>query len=171
MLLRSYIIALLAATVFPAQAVAEEGQASPHPVVMAIAAWVSEATDLPMTGAIPEIRFAAPQEMRRLMSASALSTTGEGATEIVAFYDTLARAIYLPSGWTGATPGELSVLVHEMVHHAQAESGRRFACPAERERQAYDAQVRWLDLFGSDLSREFGIDRMFLLVATSCGMP
>jgi hypothetical protein len=63
------------------------------------------------------------------------------------------------------------VLIHEMVHHAQAEAGRRFACPAERERQAYDAQARWLAIFGSDISREFGIEKLFLLVATTCGMP
>jgi hypothetical protein len=85
------------------------------------------------------------------MRVAALSPTGEGASEIVAFYDTPGHAIHLPSGWSGATPGELSVLVHELVNHAQAEAGRRIACPAERERQAYDAQARGLALFGSDL--------------------
>lgn len=170
MLPRSDIFAFLAALALPASASAD-GQAVPDPLVVAVAAWVSEATGLPMPGSLPEIRFAAPQDMGRLMHAAALSPTGGGAPEVVAFYDTPARAIYLPSGWTGSTPAELSVLVHEMVHHAQAEAGRRFACPAERERQAYDAQTHWLALFGSDLSREFGIDRMFLLLATTCGMP
>ncbi|MGB8621846.1 MAG: DUF6647 family protein [Paracoccaceae bacterium] len=170
MLLRSLIMALFAATALPAPCTAE-GRAVPDPLVVAIAAWVADATDLPMPRTLPEIRFAAPEDMGLLMRASAHSPTGDSALEIVAFYDTPARAIYLPSGWTGATPGELSVLVHEMVHHAQAEAGRRFACPAERERQAYDAQARWLALFGSDLSREFGIDRLFLLLATTCGMP
>jgi hypothetical protein len=170
MMLRSLIMALLAAAVHPASASAD-GQAVPDPLLLAIAAWVSEATDLPLPQALPAIRFAAPEEMGHLMRAAALSPTGEGAAEVVAFYDTPGHAIYLPSGWSGATPGELSVLVHEMVHHAQAEAGRRFACPAERERQAYDAQAHWLALFGADLESEFGIDRMFLLVATTCGMP
>jgi hypothetical protein len=170
MLLRSLIPALVASAVLPASSSAE-GQAVPDPLLLAIAAMVSEATDLPMPETLPEIRFAAPEEMGRLMRDAALAPTGDGASEIVAFYDTPAHAIYLPSGWSGATPGELSVLVHEMVHHAQAEAGRRFACPAERERQAYEAQARWLALFGSDLSREFGIDRVFLLIATTCGMP
>ena len=163
-------MALFAATVQPVPCTAED-QAVPDPLLVAIAAWVTEATDLPMPGTLPEIRFAAPVDMALLMRAAALSPTGDSGLEIVAFYDTPARAIYLPSGWTGATPGEQSVLVHEMVHHAQAEAGRRFACPAERERQAYDAQARWLALLGSDLSREFGINRLFLLVATTCGMP
>jgi hypothetical protein len=170
MLPRSDIFAFLAALALPASASAD-GQAVPDPLALAIAAWVSEATGLPMPASLPEIRFAAPQDMGPLMHAAALSPMGDGAPEIVAFYDTPAQAIYLPSGWTGSTPAELSVLVHEMVHHAQAEAGRRFACPAERERQAYDAQTHWLALFGSDLSREFGMDRMFLLLATTCGMP
>jgi hypothetical protein len=170
MMLRSLIAVLLATAVLPASSSADD-QAVPDPLLFAIAAWVSEATDLPMPGTLPEIRFAAPEDMGRLMHAAALSPTGDGALEIVAFYDTPAHAIYLPSGWTGSTPAELSVLVHEMVHHAQAEAGRRYACLGERERQAYDAQTHWLALFGSDLSREFGIDRMFLLVATTCGMP
>jgi hypothetical protein len=166
---RSLILTFLAAAL-PVSASADR-QAVPNPLLLAIAAWVSEATDLPMPRTLPEIRFAASEDMGRLMRTAALSPSGDGVAEIVAFYDTPAHAIYLPSGWSGATPGELSVLVHEMVHHVQAEAGRRFACPAERERQAYDAQARWLALFGSDLSREFGIDRMFLLVATTCGMP
>ena len=170
MILRSLITALLATIVHPASASAD-GQAVPDPLMLAIAAWVSEATDLPLPQTRPELRFAAPEEMGHLMRAAAVSPTGDGIAEIVAFYDTPARTIYLPSGWSGATPGELSVLVHELVHHAQAAAGRRFACPAERERQAYDAQARWLALFGSDLSREFGIDKMFLLIATTCGMP
>lgn len=55
--------------------------------------------------------------------------------------------------------------------NSQAQASQRFACPVERDRQAYDAQRRWLALLGSDLSREFGIDRLSLLVATTCEVP
>ena len=55
-------------------------------------------------------------------------------------------------------PAELSVLVHEMVHHLQAASDMRFACPAEREVLAYRAQGAWLGLFGESLESAFGID-------------
>jgi hypothetical protein len=37
-------------------------------------------------------------------------------------------------------PRQLSVLVHEMVHHLQASADMRFACPAEREAVAYRAE-------------------------------
>lgn len=168
--LRALIIAVVI-VLAPGDTIAGEGQGVSGSAAMAVAAWVSEATDLPMPDAMPEIRFAAPEDMPRLMGSHPPPSASEGPSEIVAFYEAQARVIHLPSGWTGSTPGELSILVHEMVHHAQTESGRHFACPAERERQAYDAQIRWLALFGSDLKREFGIDRMFLLVATSCGTP
>ncbi|NDW58803.1 hypothetical protein G0P98_20095 [Yangia sp. PrR004] len=87
---------------------------------------------------------------------------------VVALYDDIGRTIYLSEGWTGRTPAELSVLVHEMVHHLQSTSGMRFACPAEREILAYRAQEDWLNFFGESLESAFGIDRAMLLVGTVC---
>jgi hypothetical protein len=77
--------------------------------------------------------------------------------------------IYLPEGWTGNTPAELSILVHEMVHHLQNVENLKFECPQEREQLAYKAQERWLGLFGRDLLRDFELDPFTLLVATRCG--
>jgi hypothetical protein len=87
---------------------------------------------------------------------------------VVAVYDHEARIIYISDGWTGRTPAELSVLVHEMVHHLQAAAGMRFACPAAREALAYDAQDAWLGLFGETLESAFGIDPASRLVGTVC---
>jgi len=88
--------------------------------------------------------------------------------EVVAVYDDPGRTIYLSDSWTGSTPAELSVLVHEMVHHLQSVSDMRFACPAEREVVAYRAQEAWLGLFGESLESAFGIDAATLLVGTVC---
>jgi hypothetical protein len=79
--------------------------------------------------------------------------------------------IHLAAGWTGQTPEEVSLLVHEMVHHFQSRGGARFACRAEREREAYAVQDRWLGLFGSSLATSFGLEPLFLLVATTCMLP
>ena len=87
---------------------------------------------------------------------------------VEAFYDDKTRTIFLPKGWTGRSPAELSVLVHEMVHHVQNVAGLTYACPEEREKIAYAAQRQWLALFGRDLMREFKIDPMTLLVRTNC---
>jgi hypothetical protein len=88
--------------------------------------------------------------------------------DVVAAYDDSRRTIYLGEDWSGRSPGDISVLVHEMVHHLQASADMRFACPAEREVLAYRAQDAWLRLFGTNLKNAFGIDSMMLLVATAC---
>jgi len=88
---------------------------------------------------------------------------------IVALYDDRTRTIYLPEPWTGATPAEQSVLVHEMVHHLQNLAGQKFACPQAREKPAYAAQKAWLARFGEDFFEAFETDTMTMLVRTRCG--
>src|SRR5262245_48393551 len=74
----------------------------------------------------------------------------------------------LPERWTGTTAAELSVLVHEMVHHVQNVGGLKYQCPQEREKLAYMAQDRWLGLFGHNLEADFELDAFSLLVKTRC---
>ena len=69
----------------------------------------------------------------------------------------------------GRPPAEVSVLVHELVHHLQNVSRMKFTCPQEREKDAYAAQHAWLALFGRTLEQEFEIDPMTVLVRTNCG--
>jgi hypothetical protein len=88
--------------------------------------------------------------------------------ETLAIYSDAAQTIYLPEGWTSGTPAELSVLVHELVHHAQNLLGLKYHCPQEREQLAYVAQERWLGLFGRSLASEFELDPLTLLVKTKC---
>ena len=76
--------------------------------------------------------------------------------------------IYLPADWTGSTPAEVSVLVHEMVHHLQNVANTKFECPQAREQLAYAAQQRWLGLFDRTLEDEFQLDPFTLLVTTRC---
>ena len=87
--------------------------------------------------------------------------------EVVAAYDDSSGTIYL-ARWTGDTPAGLSVIVHEMVHHLQHEAASRYACPEERERDAFAAQERWLVEFGTNLETEFEIDPFTLLARTNC---
>jgi len=86
----------------------------------------------------------------------------------VAVYSYATQTIYLPEGWTGTSPAELSVLVHELVHHVQNVAGLKYACAQEREKLAYEAQERWLGLFGHSLERDFELDGFSLLVKTRC---
>ncbi len=84
------------------------------------------------------------------------------------FYSVETKTIYLLPDWTGRTPAELSVLVHEMVHHLQNLSRATFQCPEALERLAYEAQDKWLNLYGHSLLSDFEMDRTSVAVATAC---
>jgi hypothetical protein len=105
---------------------------------------------------------------RGLGTASSDQSAPLDQNEIMAIYVDATNTIYLPEGWTGQTPMELSVLVHEMVHHLQSIAGLRYECRQAREKLAFLAQDRWLDLFGQSLGSAFGIDPFTLLVRTRC---
>ncbi|WP_193367909.1 DUF6647 family protein [Pelagibius marinus] len=88
--------------------------------------------------------------------------------DVVAVYDDSSKTIYLNLAWTGRSVADLSVLVHEMVHHLQNVGRARFACPAAREELAYHAQAQWLASFGADLFQEFELDPITLKLTTAC---
>jgi hypothetical protein len=146
-----------------------------------IVLWLSANFDLPATQQFPRIEFVPPLEIayvrygastprsRREVAARLDVTSPARLREVEAVYDDAQGMILLPAGWTGATPAELSVLVHEMVHHLQRLQGAIHECSAARERLAYAAQEKWLGLFGRTLEKEFEIDAFTLKVSTECG--
>lgn len=136
-------------------------------LLTAIVMWLSANLGLPAIHDHPRIELAPPAAMVavRLGGGTAPSVSGR---ELEALYDDRSRTIYLPPGWTGATPAELSVLVHEMVHHLQNVGGLNYDCPEARERPAYLAQDKWLALFGRNLMDAFELDPMTVLVRTKC---
>jgi hypothetical protein len=110
-----------------------------------------------------------PAQRRDVLTSLADNTGGPHGREAVAVYDDRTRTIFLPDTWTGETPADLSVLVHEMVHHLQNSAHMKYECPGAREQLAYTAQDHWLKLSGRDLASEFEIDAFTLKVTTSCG--
>jgi uncharacterized protein DUF6647 len=152
-------------------------------LLTAIVIWISANYALPASLNHPRIERVASVEMaglryKGLLSALQRKTTAlqeqessfEKRRDVVALYNDQTRTIYLSDKWAGATPAELSVLVHEMVHHLQNEAGISYECPAEREKLAYEAQDNWLHLFGRNLEQEFEINGLALLLATSCAL-
>lgn len=143
-------------------------------LLTAIALWLSANFALPMQDALPRVEMAPGEKIASLHygpvlgAARSMLRAEGGSGDVVAVYEDASRTIYLREGWRGATPAELSVLVHEMVHHMQNMSGAKYACTQEREKLAYTAQDRWLGLFGRSLESEFGLDKFSLLVKTRC---
>jgi len=145
-------------------------------VLAEITAWLAEnfnlpATDEPRVAFVPSARIAAFRYRGFAQAQAAVGddqATLEAGREIAAVYDDATRTIYLPDGWSGKTPAEFSVLVHEMVHHLQNIAQLRYECPQEREKLAYAAQDRWLSRHDRSLASEFELDPFTLLVRTRC---
>jgi hypothetical protein len=56
-----------------------------------------------------------------------------------------------------------------MVHHLQNIGGLHYECPQAREKLAYRSQDEWLKQFGQDLQGIFEVDKLTILVRSSCG--
>ena len=158
------------AAMAPTDAPAPEVAVPLETLAATIAAWVSEALGTPLPAEMPRIRQLDAVDMMTMLHGAEAGANRHVALRIVALYDDDTQTIYLPEGWTGSTPAELSVLVHEMVHHEQNLSGRSFACPSAREAEAFDLQERWLGLFGTALEAEFELNLLHRLILTRCSI-
>jgi len=134
-------------------------------LLTALVTWLAANFDLPAIYDLPDVRFVPPAQISDLRYRD-IATKRRRA--VIAVYDDASRTIYLNDAWTGQSAEELSILVHEMVHHLQNLAGHRHPCPGARERLAYEAQERWLGLFGLSLAAAFELDPMTLKVSTAC---
>jgi hypothetical protein len=157
-------IAIVLALAFATPVGAAEAQDLPS-TIDTIELWLAANFDLKPVVSPPDVMTVSASRLVEIRYGPA-SLVSPG--DVMGAYDEASRIIYLSEGWTGRSREQLSVLVHEMVHHLQASANMRFACPAEREVLAYRAQDAWLRLFGMDLESAFGIDAATLLVATVC---
>jgi hypothetical protein len=148
-----------------------------------IVIWISANYNLPPTFDHPRIERVAPLAMAGLRYKGLSSLRDREAfsiqdremplgdiREIVSIYNDETKTIYLSDKWTGRSPADISILVHEMVHHLQNKVEIRYECAAEREKLAYEAQDKWLGLFQRTLESEFKINGLALLISTSCVM-
>ena len=142
-----------------------------------ILAWLPANFDLPTGTIAPAIKFLSKEGLAATrydrfaaghdQESSPATSLGQE-RDVVALYDDNSETVFLPTGWTGATPAEQSILVHEIVHHLQKVARLKFDCPMAREKLAYLAQDRWLARFGSGLEKEFEIDKFTLLISSAC---
>jgi hypothetical protein len=144
-------------------------------LLTAIVVWLSANYSLPASFDHPRIKFMSAVEMNAPVKDGNGSqqqpdiSATQTSSDIISFYSNEAKTIYLIDGWTGKTPAELSIVVHEMVHHLQSTGQLKFACPQEREELAYKAQERWLAQFGEhDLLRDFQMDPFTVLIKSKC---
>jgi hypothetical protein len=130
-----------------------------------IMTWLSSNFDLPATHEQPDVRFVTQQQMAEIRLSPLATSPGH---ELVAIYEDRSKTIFLSDRWAGDMPADLSVLVHETVHHLQNVGKLKYFCPEAREALAYEAQDRWLGMFGQSLQTTFELDPLTLKVKTAC---
>lgn len=142
-----------------------------------IVTWLASNFDLPAITERPAIEFASKVKLATMRfgdGALSESFTENDAfdelaqRQVVALYNNRSKAILLPDDWTGTSPADQSILVHEMVHHLQNLAKLTFECPRAREKLAYLAQDKWLGRFGMSLEREFDVDMFTVLISSAC---
>lgn len=101
--------------------------------------WLDGRTDLPRRGATPMIRMVSAAEAAFLRGAHVRHHGGRTR----GLYDPETAVIHLVRPWSARDPYDVSVLLHELVHHRQAVSGHWY-CPGAQELPAYRLQRDWL---------------------------
>lgn len=149
-----------------------------HTLMKGIVDWLSNRFGLPAIHDYPRIEIAAARRLAAIRHGKPISNRQKPGIrpviasaereDVVVLYDRFSKTIFLTDEWTGSSPSDVSVLVHEMVHHLQTIGRISYVCAAAQEKLAYQAQDLWLRQFGQDLQSAFGVDKLTILVRSTC---
>lgn len=123
--------------------------------------WLDAYTDLPRSD-VPLARIAlinAGEEVLYEGRMTQLDSTVRG------LYDEKSATIYLTRPWFGDTAKDRSVLLHELVHHRQA-NAKHWYCPEAMEWDAYLIQEDYLNALGETGDFNWG----WVVLASSCAV-
>ncbi len=86
-----------------------------------------------------------------------------------ALYSQPAGTVYLRKNWDASNLRDQSELLHELIHHFQNVHNLKYGCGAEREKLAYDLQIKWLREQGvADPYEYLEINAFFVVMASVC---
>ncbi len=129
---------LLLSLVTAAPALSSEPPLRLPEVVDRLEVWLDANAPWPRRDVPPSLRWIDPVSARALVGwhRAASSQHPRG------FYDERSRTIFLVQPWSLSDPQDVSVLLHELVHHRQV--GHHWYCPGAQELPAYRLQEAWL---------------------------
>lgn len=99
--------------------------------------WLDTGTEFPASESRPQIEFVDIERAEVLHG-----VTDRYGGRIRGLYDSESETIYLVEPWSPDNPRDISVLLHEMVHHRQ--TGKHWYCEQAQEWRAYQIQAQWL---------------------------
>lgn len=112
-------------------------------LVIHLEAWLDANTDLPRRAAPPLIRQTGYVHAAAMAEAHPMA----GDPTLRGLYNPDTETIWLVRPWDPRNPYDVSTLLHELVHHRQAEAGHWY-CPGAQELPAYRIQQAWLNALG-----------------------
>ena len=121
--------------------------------------WLDAHTDMPRHTTSPQIKVIGTGRAASLQTAARSSRSARTR----GLYDPGSDTIYLVRPWSGRDPHDVSVLLHELVHHRQATAGHWY-CPGAQELPAYRVQDAWL----SSLGLESNINWIAVVLEAGC---
>jgi hypothetical protein len=105
--------------------------------------WLDTHTDLPRRDTSPLVQLTSHAHA----SGIALNHRTSASPTLRGLYDPDTETVWLVRPWDARNPFDVSVLLHEMVHHWQAAAGHWY-CPGAQELPAYRIQQAWLNALG-----------------------
>ena len=133
-------------------------------LINGITLWLALTSGLPSAPEYPQIRHLPAEQFARIVPGAVVANGGEHT--LLGLYDAHTKTIVLRDDWDSRNPSRCFGLVHELVHYLQDRASLSYECAGQREALAYDAQQRWLKLFGLDLQSAFQLDPLTLKVRT-----
>jgi len=106
--------------------------------------WLDRASDYPARADPPGIAFIDAEDAHAMRERS-----GRFDGRLRGLYAETTGTIYLVRPWDARDPRDVSVLLHELVHHRQV-GARHWYCDSAKEWDAYKLQERWLAQLGID---------------------
>jgi len=128
-------------------------------LIVSLTVWIARTTDRPPC--------APPGVVTR--TATVRPSLSPLAPHLLAFYEEATRTIHLARDWDATDPIDQSVMLHALLHHAEAQAGPSGRHHHAREADAYRLQALWLAQQGIDFRQAFGVSPSLIARLDLCG--
>lgn len=135
-------------------------------LMLGLMAFAAAHTGLPMADELPDVVQKPPERLWGIFMPDA-EYDPEGRS-VSGLYDHRSGTIYLPDQWAADDVRDVSILLHELVHHLQHEAGVTYQCRGAMEAPAYAAQFAFIEAAGKDPFELLEMNGLFLLMVTTC---
>jgi hypothetical protein len=133
-------------------------------LVSLLTAWIAVQTGLSSVEP-PRIEIVGPG----VMSERAFGPGVAASPLLRGLYSQPEATVFLRGDWDASKLRDQSELLHELVHHFQNVHNLKFGCGAEREKLAYELQLKWLREKGvADPYELLEINAFFVVMVSVC---